>query len=160
MSSNPYTPVGGGGRGEFAYDYDDARGQGLVTFAGVMLMIAAVLNTLYGIAAIDNANFFVHNARYVLGDLNTWGWFVLALGVLQFFAALAIWRGAAWGRWFGVACASVNAILQMLWLPAYPILALTILPLDIIAIYGLLAYGGRRRPAREARERARARAAG
>jgi hypothetical protein len=145
--STPYTPVGGTQRGEFAYDYDDAHGQGLVTFAGVMLMIAAVLNTLYGIAAIDKANFFVHDARYVFGDLNTWGWFLLAF---------AIWRGASWGRWLGVACASGNAILQTLWIPAYPILAMTILTLDIIVIYGLLAYGGRRRAAREARTRAQA----
>jgi hypothetical protein len=157
MSSTPFVPVGGGQAGESPYTYyddDDPHGQGLVTFAGVMLMIAAVLNTLYGIAAIDKANVFVHNARYVFGDLSTWGWFVLALGVLQFFAALAIWRGAPWGRWFGVACASANAILQTLWLPSYPILALTILPLDIIAIYGLLAHGGRRRSVREARARA------
>jgi hypothetical protein len=141
------------------YDDDDPHGQGLVTFAGVMLMIAAVLNILYGIAAIDNANFYVHNARYVFGDLNTWGWFLVALGVLQFFAALAIWRGVSWGRWFGVGCASANAILQTLWIPAYPVLALTILPLDIIAIYGLLAYGGQRRTVREARARREAGAA-
>ena len=157
MSSTPFVPVGGGQTGESPYTYyddDDPHGQGLVTFAGVMLMIAAVLNTLYGIAAIDKANVFVQHARYVFGDLSTWVWFVLALGVLQFFAALAIWRGASWGRWFGVACASANAILQTLWLPSYPILALTILPLDIIAIYGLLAHGGRRRSVREARARA------
>ena len=79
--------------------------------------------------------------------------------MLQFFAAFAIWRGVSWGRWFGVACASANAILQMLWIPGYPLLALTILPLDIIAIYGLLAYGGRRRSAREVRARAEGRAA-
>lgn len=156
MSSSAYTPPGGSGSGGFDYDYDDARGQGLVTFAGVMLMIAAILNILYGIAAIDNAHVFTRNAHYVFGDLNTWGWFLVGLGVLQFFAALAIWRGASWGRWFGVASAGVNAILQTLWIPAYPILAMTILALDIAAIYGLLAYGGRRRPAREARERARA----
>ena len=143
-----YTPAGGTQPGEFDYDYDDEHGQGLVTFAGVMLMIAAILNVLYGIAAIDKANFFVHNARYVFGDLNTWGWFLLAFGVLQFFAAFAIWRGASWGRWLGVGCASANAILQTLWIPAYPILAMTILTLDIIVIYGLLAYGGRRRAAR------------
>lgn len=157
MSSGPYVPTTAGESGGGLYQYydpDDARGQGLVTFAGVMLTIAAVLNTLYGIAAIGKANVFVHNARYVFGDLNMWGWFVLALGVTQFFAALAIWRGVSWGRWFGVASASANAILQTLWLPSYPILALTILPLDIIAIYGLLAYGGRRRAAREAEARA------
>jgi uncharacterized membrane protein (DUF2068 family) len=158
MSSAPYVPTGAKESGTFYsyYDYDDPHGQGLVTFAGVMLTIAAVLNTLYGIAAIDDAKVFDHNARYVFGDLDTFGWFVLALGVLQFFAAIAIWRGVTWGRWFGVACASANAILQVMWLPAYPILALTILPLDIVAIYGLLAYGGRRRAAREAEARAHA----
>jgi hypothetical protein len=73
---------------------------------------------------------------------------------VQFFAALAIWRGASWGRWLGVGCASVNAILQTLWIPAYPILAITILTLDIVAIWGLLAYGGRRRSYREVQARA------
>ena len=154
--STPYTPTGGTQAGEFAYDYDDEHGQRLVTSAGVMLMIAAVLNTLYGIAAIDGANVFVANARYVFGDLNTWGWFLLALGVLQFFAAFAIWRGVSWGRWFGVACASVNIILQMLWMLSFPILAMTILALDITVIYGLLAYGGRRRAAKAAEARAAA----
>jgi hypothetical protein len=150
-----YTPPGRSERGGMDYSYlEDEAGYGLVTFAGVMLMIAAVLNTLYGIAAIDQANVFVADARYVFGDLSTWGWFMLALGVLQFFAALAVWRGTSWGRWFGVACAGVNAVLQTLWIPAYPILAMTILALDITVIYGLLAYGGRRAAARAARERA------
>ena len=81
---------------------------------------------------------------------------MVGLGVLQFFAALAIWRGVPWARWFGVVCAGANAILQTLWIPAYPILAMTILALDIIVIYGLLAYGGRRRPFREAQARAEA----
>jgi uncharacterized membrane protein (DUF2068 family) len=133
--------------GQYYYDPDDEHGQGLVTFAGVMLLIAAVLNTIYGIAAIDKAHFFTQHARYIFGNLNTWGWFLLALGILQAFAAFAIWRGTPWARWFGVACASVNAILQMMWIPAYPVLAMTILALDITVIYGLLAYGGRRRAA-------------
>jgi hypothetical protein len=154
--STPYSPMASERGGKMLYEYDDSHGQGLVTFAGVMLMIAAVLNTLYGIAAIDSANFFANDARYVFADLNTFGWFVLALGIIQGFAALAIWRGAAWGRWFGVVCASANAILQMLWIPASPFVALTIMVLDIIAIYGLLAYGGRRRSANEAKARAEA----
>jgi hypothetical protein len=149
--SSAFTPVPGEGGGTLDYDeYDDARGQGLVTFAGVMIMIAAVLNILYGIAAIDDANVFVNDARFVFAELNTWGWFLVALGILQFFAALAIWRGANWGRWFGVACASCNAILQTLWMPAFPLLAVIILPLDILAIWGLCWYGGRRRAYRAA----------
>jgi hypothetical protein len=48
--STPFMPAGGTQAGEFANDYQDEHGQGLVTFAGVMLMSAAVLNTSYGIA--------------------------------------------------------------------------------------------------------------
>jgi len=160
MSSTPYTPAGHRERSGLDYSYyEDEAGYGLVTFAGVMLTIAASLNTLYGIAAIDAASFYAADARYVFGDLSMWGWFLVALGVAQFFAAFAIWRGASWARWFGVACASVNAILQTLWIPAYPVLAMTILALDITVIYGLLAYGSRRAAARAARERAAASAA-
>jgi len=154
--SAPYVPLGEEERGQLAYDYDDERGQGLVTFAGILLLIAAALNILFGIAAIDKANVFVNDARYVFGDLSLWGWFVLALGVVQGVAAFAIWRGVPWARWFGVACAACNAMLQALWIPAYPILAMTILTLDVIIIWGLCAYGGRRRTVRETRARARA----
>ena len=157
--STPGTSPYAGSRSDQVYEYDDSHSQGLVTFAGVMIMIAGVLNTLYGIAAIDKANFFVHDAKYVFGDLQTWGWFLVVVGVAQLFAAFAIWRGASWGRWFGVACASVNVILQMLWIPAAPVLAMTLLALDIIVIYGLLAYGGRRRAEIESRAREEARQA-
>jgi hypothetical protein len=156
--STPYTPVGGQA-GSIPYEFDDEHGQGLVTFAGVMLMIAGVLNVLYGIAAVDSANVYTQHAHYVVGDLNTWGWFLIGFGVLQFVAAFSVWRGASWARWFAVACASLNAVLQTLWIPAYPVLAMTILTLDIIAIYGLMAYGGRRKVVHEARERERAMAA-
>jgi hypothetical protein len=149
--STPYVPpASDGGELDYSY-YEDDAGYGLVTFAGVMLLIVGVLNTLYGIAAIDKANFYVNDAKYVFGNLQTWGWFLVVLGVAQLFAAFAIWRGAPWGRWFGVASASVNAILQMLWIPAYPVLAITLLAIDISIIYGLLAYGGRRKAARAAR---------
>jgi hypothetical protein len=124
-----------------------------VTFAGLLLLIVAAVNTIYGIAAIGKAHVFVNDARYVFGDLNLWGWFVLALGVAQFVAALAVWRGAPWARWFAVACVCGNGFLQMLWLPAFPLLAISILTLDVIALYGLLMYGGHRRAFREAAER-------
>jgi len=134
------------------WEYDDSlEGQGFVSFAAVMIVLAGVLNVLYGIAAIDKSSFFVTDAKYVFGDLATWGWIVAVLGAVQLFAAVAIWRGAAWGRWFGVVSVSVNALLQVLWFPARPILGMTILALDLVALYGLLAHGAKRRAARAAR---------
>ena len=42
-------------------EFVDGRGSGWVGFAATMLCIAGVLNVIYGIAAIDNSGFFVHN---------------------------------------------------------------------------------------------------
>ena len=151
-----YAPPGREQSGEFFYDADDTHGQGLVTFAGVMLAIAATLNTVYGIAAIDKSGFFVADSKYVLGDLRQWGWFALALGILQAVAAIGIWRGTGWARWFGVACAGGNIVLQLLWLPSYPLMSMAIIPLDLTAMYGLLVYGGRRKGAHAQRAAERA----
>ena len=95
MISSPYTRWRAGSAVRSITASTRTRRYGLVTFAGVMLTIVATLNTLWGIAAIDEANVFTQHARYIFGDLNTWGWFLLALGIAQYFAAFAIWRGTA-----------------------------------------------------------------
>jgi hypothetical protein len=121
------------------------RGSGWLLFAGIMVLVAGTLNIIYGIAAIDNANFFVNDAQFVFSDLNTWGWIVLVLGVLQVFAAFSIWQGGSYGRWFGIFVAALSAIGALLSIPAYPFWSLTIFAVDVLIIYGLAAYGGQRR---------------
>jgi hypothetical protein len=132
-----------GGAARAATDEYEER-SGWVTFAGTMLAIVGVLNIIYGIAAIDNANFYVNDARYVFSSLNTWGWVLLVIGAIQFCAAFSIFGGTAWGRWVGVLFAGLNAIALLLYLPAYPLLALALFSVDILVIYGLIAHGGRR----------------
>jgi len=121
---------------------DVEKGSGWLLFAGIMIVMVGVLNIIYGIAAIDNANFFVANQKYIISDLNTWGWVLLIVGCLQMLAAFSIWSGGGYGRWFGIAMASVNAIAALLAIPAYPFWSLTVFTLDILIIYGLACYGG------------------
>jgi hypothetical protein len=125
--------------GKFA---DVEKGSGWLLFAGIMIVIVGVLNVIYGIAAIDNANFFVADQQYILSDLNTWGWVMLVLGALQVIAAFSIWSGGGFGRWFGIGVASLNAIAALLSIPAYPFWSLAVFTIDILIIYGLAAYGG------------------
>jgi hypothetical protein len=119
------------------------EGPGWVTFAGAMLALVGILNVIYGIAATSNSKFFVRDVEYVFANLNTWGWFMIGLGALQIAAAFSIWAGRQFGRWFGVACASGNAIVQMLAISSYPFLALSLFAVDIIVIWALITYGGR-----------------
>ena len=65
------------------YVEDDDRGYGWVIFAGVLLLMIGTINFIMGLAAIGNAHFFVANAHYVAGSLNTWGWVVLCIGLLE-----------------------------------------------------------------------------
>ena len=44
-------------------------------------------------------------------------------------------------RWFGVAVVGLNAIDQMFFIPAYPFWSLTIIAVDVVALYGLCVYG-------------------
>ena len=124
---------------------DETRGSGWVTFAAVMIMMVAILNIIDGIAAISKSSFFVNDARYVFSDLNTWGWIVLGLGVLLMVVGFGIWAGNQIARWAGIVIVSLNAIAQLLFIPAYPFWSLSIFTLDVLVLYGLAAYGGRPR---------------
>lgn len=124
---------------------DGVEGGGWLLFASIMIAIAGALNIVWGIAAIGKSKFFTQNATYILSDLNTWGWIVLIIGVLELFAAYSIMVGGRYGRWLGIAVASVNSIAALLSISAYPFWALCLFGIDILIIYGLAAYGGQRR---------------
>jgi hypothetical protein len=119
---------------------------GWVTFAGVMLLIAGVLNVIYGIAAIDDSSFFVNDQKYIISNLNTWGWVTLILGVLQLIAAFSLWSGSLYGRIIGIGAAGLSAIGALLSIPAYPFWSLAIFAIDIVIIHQIATRGteGRR----------------
>ena len=121
----------------------EGRGYGLIIFAAVVLLVLGFFNMIYGIAAIANSHVFTANAHYVIGDLRAWGWITLILSVLQLIAAGGILAGNQLARWFAVAVVGLNAIDMMFFIPAYPFWALTIIAVDIVALYGLCAYGSR-----------------
>jgi len=139
------TPAGGERSSPRSSASYPVEGSGWVLFAGIMIMMVGVLNIIWGIAAIDRSSFFVQDAKYVFSDLRTWGWIILILGALQLAAAFSIWSGGGFGRWFGIATATVNAIAALLSIPAYPFWSLAIFAIDVLIIYGLAAYGGDRR---------------
>jgi hypothetical protein len=121
-----------------------APGDGWIGFAAIMLGFAGVWNTINGMLAIGSSRVFVDEAVYVFSDLNTWGWIILILGVLQLVAAFGVASGSELARWFGIAVAGLNAIGQLYFLPAYPLWAMAIFAVDILIIYGLSVYGGKR----------------
>jgi hypothetical protein len=136
-SATTTTPRGTGGHRAVGSGY------GLVFFAAVLLLMVGFFNMIYGIAAIANSHVFVANAHYVVGNLRAWGWITLIIAVLQLAAAAGVLAGNQLARWFAVAVLALNAIDMMFFVPAYPFWALTIIAVDVVALYGLCSYGSR-----------------
>ena len=129
-----------------AYTYETEKpsykGTGWILFATIMFCIAAAMSFIWGIAAVSSSHFFVANAQYILSDLNTWGWITIGFGALEVLAAFSIWRGGAFGRWFGIAAAAFATVLALFSIPAYPLWSLVFVALYLLIIYGLAVYGG------------------
>lgn len=123
--------------------YAEGRGYGLIIFAAALLLVAGFWNLIYGIAGIANSHVFIANAQYVFGDLRTWGWITLIFAILQLLAGVGVLTGNQLARWFAVAVVGLNAIEQMFAIPAYPFWSLTIIAMDVIALYALCTYGSR-----------------
>jgi hypothetical protein len=136
MSSATTTPARGTGKRR-------TEGHGLIIFASVLLLVLGCFNLIDGIAAIAKSHVFIANAHYVVGDLRVWGWVALILGALQLLAAAGVLAGNQLARWFAVAVVGLNAIAQMFFIPAYPFWSLTIIAVDVVALWGLTVYGSR-----------------
>ena len=121
----------------------EGRGYGLLIFATVLLLVIGFWNLIQGISAIARSHVYVANAHYVFGDLRSWGWVTLIFSILLLLAGVGVLIGNQLARWFAVAMLGLNAIEQMFFIPAYPFFSLTIIAMDVVALYGLCAYGSR-----------------
>src|SRR3954454_3495404 len=121
-------------------EMDGVRGLGRAIFAAALLMIGSVLNIIYGIAAIGNSKFFIGDHKYVFGDLKTWGWITLILGIMEGIAAASLLGGGGFGRWFGIIAAGLTAISALLSINAAPFLGIAIFALSLYVISGLTQY--------------------
>ena len=78
------------------------RGTGRATFAAILLLIAGTLNIIYGIGALDSANIFTNDTRYIFTNLNTMGWVLIVLGVIQLTGGFSLLAGNTYGRVIGI----------------------------------------------------------
>ena len=118
------------------------RGTGRVAFAATMLLIAGTLNIIYGIGALDSANIFANETRYIFTNLNTLGWVLIVLGVIQLTGGFSLWAGNAYGRVIGIVGASLGAIGALLSIGgSNPWWSLAVFALCVYIIQGIVVLG-------------------
>jgi hypothetical protein len=138
-TSSSFVPVPDAAGGRRAH----AEGSGWILYSGLLILMAGCLNVVSGFAAIDNANFFVNDTKFVISDLNVWGWIHLCLGVILVVTAIGIFVRNKLAMWVAIFALMFNGLAQLFFLPANPWWAVSVFALDMLAMYGLVVHGSR-----------------
>ena len=120
---------------------------GWIVFAGIMLVLVGIFQLMEGFVAVfENGYYLVsHNGLVVHADYTGWGWLHLILGVLVLIIGAALLREdvPGWARGTAIVLVALNAVVQLSWLPAYPIWSIVMIVLDVLIIGALVAIGDR-----------------
>jgi len=118
------------------------QGIGRAFFAATLLMIAGFINIIYGFGALDGAKIFVGDTRFIFTNLNTMGWVLIILGVIQLAGGLSLYVGNTFGRVIGIVGAGLGAIVALLSIgDGNPWWSLAVFFLCIYVVHGIFLYG-------------------
>ncbi|NNN31302.1 hypothetical protein HLK59_13180 [Streptomyces sp. S3(2020)] len=117
-----------------------APASGTTVLAAALMIFGGAMALFEGIAAVAKDDLFLVTRHYVFEfSLTGWGWVHLVLGAVMIFAGCAVLGGALWGRFFGVLVAGLGAIANFLWVPYYPLWALTLVAVNLFVVWALCA---------------------
>ena len=111
---------------------------GVSFFGGIILATVGLFQFFEGLSAILKDQVYVATPQYVYEfNLTVWGWFHLVVGALAVAAGVAIIAGQSWAFFAGIFLATLSALTQFLFMPYYPLWALTIIAIDVTVIWAL-----------------------
>lgn len=115
---------------------------GWVVFASFMMIMIGFFQAIVGLTAIFKDAFYVAvpNALITV-DVTTWGWVHLLLSILVIFAGYAVMDGKVWGRTIGVLLALGGAVVNLAYIPYYPIWSILLVVVNVVVIYALTVHG-------------------
>ena len=114
---------------------------GLSLFAGMMMIITGLFNTMEGVVALARNEVYAVTPRYIFAwDLTTWGWIHIIVGVLLTVAAVGLFAGTTWARVIAIVIASLSIVANFAWLPHYPVWAILVIALDVVVIWAVATW--------------------
>lgn len=113
---------------------------GWVTFAGVVLLVGAVANLFWGLAAIDKAAFIDETGLLYNTSLDTLGWIAVGWSAVLLLGGIALLARATWAPIVGIMLAAFSCFFWVFAMPVLPMMAVTVILIDVFVIYGLAVH--------------------
>jgi hypothetical protein len=116
---------------------------GWVVFAGMMLVMVGIFHIIEGLVAVfrDEVYLVRPNGLLVNIDFTGWGWAHMIGGALLILVGACLLAGQMWARVVAVIVAGVSALINIAFLPAYPILSVLMVSIDILVIWAVTVHG-------------------
>lgn len=119
------------------------QGTGWAVFAAILMILAGIFQSIAGLVALVQDNFYVvTDTSLLVFNITAWGWIHLVLGVVLLIAGTSVLGGNAFGRVVGIILASISAVANLIFLPAYPIWSILIIVMDVLIIHSLAVHAG------------------
>jgi len=122
---------------------DQTAWTGWVVFASFMMIMVGVFQAVEGLVALFDDGFYhvTRSGLVVNVDYNVWGWTHLLLGALLILSGVGVLAGNIVARAVAVVLASLSALVNLVFIEAYPIWAVIIITVDVLVIYALIVHG-------------------
>ena len=119
---------------------------GWIAFAGVMMVLLGSFHAVAGLIGVFKEEYYLvgKSDLVVTVDNTAWGWVHLILGLIVAAAGVALTRGATWARVVAVLTAFLSSLVNLAFMPAYPLWSVIMIAIDLIVIYAVIAHGDRR----------------
>ena len=114
----------------------------LVTFAAIIMFVLGGFHVLLAISEFANSTWVLSrlDIELFIPILLIWGVIDLLIGAIALYAGFSIISGGTFGWIMGVTFATVGMVRWLFYIPVAPVLAVAVIALDILVIYGLVKH--------------------
>jgi hypothetical protein len=129
--------------GPYDSDPEPSGWVGWIAFASSMMILLGSFQAIQGFVAIFDQGFYhtTESGLVVNIDYTAWGWTHLLLGVLIAISGVGVLLGNLAARTVAVIVVALSAIVNLLFIEAYPIWGIIIITVDVLVIYALTVHG-------------------
>ncbi len=116
---------------------------GWIAFASSLMVVLGLFEAIQGLVAIFDDGYYrvTESGLAVNVDFTAWGWTHLLLGLLIVACGVGVLGGNLVARTGAVILAALSAIVNLLFIEAYPIWSIIVITVDVLVIYALTVHG-------------------
>jgi hypothetical protein len=115
---------------------------GWIAFAVVVLLLQGMFGLIIGFVALFQEDVYAATERSIwVLDMSSWGWVHILSGLFAVIAGASLAKGYMFGRVIAVIVAMIAAIVNMAFVPIYPLWSLMMVAIAFFVIWAVIVHG-------------------